>query len=226
MEQRARQLGDIRCLFLDIGGVLLTNGWDHLARKRAAANFDIDWPEMELRHNINVGTLEEGKLSLEEYLARVIFYQERHFTRGQFREFMFDQSASYPEMIELFSKLKANYNLKIFALSNEGRELNAHRIERYRLEGVIDAFVSSCFIHLRKPDLAMFEVALDIAQVPAAQIIFVDNTSMFVQIAKSLGMQGIVHTGYQATVLELGAFGLQMDESFGTDTQLALYPQS
>jgi hypothetical protein len=97
----------ITTLFLDIGGVLLTNGWDHHARKRAATNFKLELAEMEDRHHLTFDTYEEGKLTLEEYLGRVVFYQKRPFTRAQFRRFMFAQSKPYPEMIELVRKLKA-----------------------------------------------------------------------------------------------------------------------
>src|SRR5579862_7601939 len=88
----------ITCLFLDIGGVLLTNGWDHQARKRAAMEFNLDLTELEDRHHLTFDTYEEGKLKLEEYLGRVVFHQERSFTRAQFRRFMFAQSQPYPEM--------------------------------------------------------------------------------------------------------------------------------
>ena len=91
----------ITCLFLDIGGVLLTDGWDHHARRRAATNFKLEWAEMEGLHHLVFETYEEGKLSLEEYLARVVFHQKRPFTRAQFRRFMFAQSKPYPEMIDL-----------------------------------------------------------------------------------------------------------------------------
>ena len=86
----------ITTLFLDIGGVLLTDGWDHHARRRAARAFTLDWAEMEQRHLLNFDTYEEGKLTLEECLARVVFYQKRPFTRAQFRRFLFAQSKAHP----------------------------------------------------------------------------------------------------------------------------------
>ena len=152
----------ITCLFLDVGGVLLTNGWDHNARKRAAMNFKLEWAEMEDRHRLNFDTYEEGKLTLEEYLGRVVFYQKRPFNRAQFRRFMFAQSKPYPEMIELVAQLKARHGLEIVVVSNEARELNVHRIRKFKLDRVVDSFVSSCFVHIRKPDADMFRLALDI----------------------------------------------------------------
>jgi putative hydrolase of the HAD superfamily len=118
----------ITTLFLDIGGVLLTNGWDHHARKRAATNFNLELAEMENRHHLTFGIYEEGKLTLEEYLGRVVFYQKRPFTPAQFRRFMFAQSKPYPKMIELVRQLKARYRLKIVVISNEAWELNSYRI--------------------------------------------------------------------------------------------------
>ena len=158
----------ITTLFLDIGGVQLTDGWDHHARKRAAKHFKLNWAEMEQRHSLNFNIYEEDKLTLDEYLGWLLFYQKRPFTRAEFRRFMFAQSKPYPEMIELIRQLKAKYDLKIIVLSNEARELNAHRIRTFKLDEFVDAFVSSCFVHLHKPDAAIFRMALDIAQTPPA----------------------------------------------------------
>jgi putative hydrolase of the HAD superfamily len=202
----------ITALFLDIGGVLLTNGWDHHARKRAAANFKLEWAEMEDRHHLNFGTYEEGKLTLEEYLSRAVFYQKRPFTRAQFKRFMFAQSKPYPEMIEMCAQLKVQHGLKIVVVSNEARELNAYRIRKFKLDRFVDCFVSSCFVHIRKPDADIFRLALDVAQTPARQVVYIENTPMFVQIAQELGIRSILHTDYKATRLKLASFELKVRE--------------
>ena len=209
----------ITALFVDIGGVLLTDGWDHDARKRAATNFKLELAEMEDRHHLTFDTYEEGKLTLEEYLDRVVFYQKRPFTRARFRRFMFAQSKPYLEMIELVRRLKAKYGLKIIVLSNEARELNAHRIRTFKLHEFVDAFVSSCFVHLHKPDEAIFRMALDIAQTPARQIIYIENTPMFVQVAEGLGIHGILHTDYRSTRAKLTSLGLQPDNGVIHETR-------
>ena len=202
---------EITTLFLDVGGVLLTDGWDHFARKRAATKFKLELDEMEDRHHLTFDTYEEGKLTLEEYLGRVVFYQKRPFTRAQFRRFMFAQSKPYPEMIELIRQLKAKYGLKIVVVSNEARELNAYRIRKFKLAGFVDSFVSSSFVHVRKPDADIFRLALDIAQVPARQVVYIEDTPMFVQVAEGLGIQSILHTDYRSTRAKLAAVGLQND---------------
>lgn len=200
---------NVKTLFLDVGEVLLTNGWDHLARKRAAKNFKVDWSQMEARHRLVFETHEEGKLTFEEYLGWVVFYEKRAFTRNQFRDFMFAQSKPYPRMLELVTTLKARYGLKIVVVSNESREVNAHRILTFKLDQLVDTFISSCFVHMRKPDADIFRLALDIAQTPASQVVFMDNTPMFVQIAEDLGIRGILHVGYESTCAKLASFGLE-----------------
>jgi putative hydrolase of the HAD superfamily len=200
------------CLFLDIGGVLLDDGWDHHSRERAATHFKLGWPEMEDRHHLNFEIFEEGKLTLEEYLGRVVFFQERAFTRTEFRHFMLAQSKSYPEMIDMVARLKVRHGLKIAVVSNEARELNAHRIRKFKLGGFVDFFISSCFVHIRKPDADIFRLALDVAQVPARQVVYIDNTPMFVEIAEGLGIRSILHKDCRSTCAQLATLGLQNDE--------------
>jgi putative hydrolase of the HAD superfamily len=163
---------------------------------------------MEDRHHLTADTYEEGRLSLEDYLDRVVFYKERPFTQGQFRNFMFAQSKAFPQMIELIARLKRRYGLKTAAVSNEGRELNAHRIQEFKLEKVIDFFVCSCFVHIRKPDADMFRLALDFAQVQPREIVYIENTPMFVDIAEEFGIRSILHVDYPTTCAELALLGL------------------
>ena len=199
----------ITCLFLDIGGVLLTDGWDHRARQRAAKYFKLDRVEMENRHHLTSDTYEEGKLTREEYLDRVVFHQKRTFTRAQFWRFMVAQSRPCPKMIGLAARLKARHRLKIVVVSNEARELNAYRIRKFKLGRLVDAFVSSCFVHLRKPDADIYRLALDVAQVPTRHVVYIENTRMFVQIAEGLGIRSILHTDYWTTRAKLAALGLR-----------------
>jgi putative hydrolase of the HAD superfamily len=202
----------ITCLFVDIGGVLLSNGWDHHLRKQAATDFKLDWDELESRHHLNVDVYETDKLTLKDYLARVVFYEERPFTPTQFRDFMFAHSQPYPEMIELITQLKIRYGLKIFVVSNEAREINDYRIEKFKLGEFVDCFISSCYVHLRKPDKDIFRLALDIAQVPAKQTAYIENTPLLVQVAETFGIRGILHTDYKSTCEKLAALGLTNNE--------------
>ncbi len=192
---------------------MLTNGWDHLARKRSAKHFKLNWAEMDERHRLVFETHEEGRLSFEEYLGWVVFYEKRPFTRNQFRDFIFAQSKPFPRMLELVAQLKAQHGLKIVVVSNESREVNAYRIRTFKLDRLVDTFISSCFVQMRKPDIRIFKLAIDLTQTAPAQALFIDNTPMFVQIAEGLGMRSILHVDYDATRAELSSLGLQTSDA-------------
>jgi putative hydrolase of the HAD superfamily len=200
----------ITTLFLDIGGVLLTNGWDRGIRTLASAKFGLDYEEMDERHHLTFDIYEEGKLSLDEYLNRVVFYQERSFSREEFKAFMYAQSQPFPEMIGLMRELKTQHHLQVAAVSNEGRELTVYRVQQFKLGTFIDFFISSCFVHYRKPDADMFRIALDIAQVSPQQVVYIDDRPMFVEVAHGLEIRGIIHKGYETTQKALDAMGLSL----------------
>jgi putative hydrolase of the HAD superfamily len=200
----------ITTLFLDIGGVLLTNGWDHNTRRGAAEKFALDYEEMNERHHLTFDTYEEGKLSLDEYLNRVVFYKKRSFSQEEFKAFMYAQSQPFPKMIELMRGLKSQYSLGVAAISNEGRELTMYRVQQYNLGAVIDFFISSCFVHYRKPDEDMYRKALDIAQVRPERVVYIDDRAMFVEVARGLGIKGIIHSAYETTRTALEALGLSL----------------
>lgn len=196
------------CVFVDIGDVLLNDGWDHDARKRAAEFFDIEYASLNDRHHLKVEPFEEGRITLDEYLDFVVFNEKRVFTQDQFRDFMFAQSEPFPEMIEMVSRLRSHHGQKIVAVSNEGRELNAYRIQKFGLASFVDCFISSCFVHIRKPDPDIFKLALDVAQVPVSRIAYVENTPLFVQVAESLGIRTVLHTSYATTCATLTTMGV------------------
>jgi putative hydrolase of the HAD superfamily len=198
-------------LFVDVGGVLLTAAWDHIARHRAAKHFALDQEALDRRHHLVLNLYEEGKLSLDEYLDRTVFYEDRPFSREDFQAFMFSQSEAQPQMIELIRNLKGRHGLKVVAISNEGWELAAHRIEKFALKTFVDLFLFSCFVRCRKPDLEIYQMASDIAQVPPEAIVGIEDQPMFAEAAKSLGIQAFQHLGYRFTRDTLATFGLSTD---------------
>ena len=201
----------ITTLFLDIGDVLLSNGWGHESRIAAAKEFNLNYDEMQSRHKLVMATFEEGKITLSEYLDKVIFYKERSFTPEKFREFMFAQTIPDKEMIELMRQLKEKYHLKIAVINNEARELNEFRINKFQLNQFVDFFISSCFVHIRKPDADIFRLALDIAHVLPENVLYIDDTQMFIDIARDMGIRSITHLDYASTLAELASCGLSTE---------------
>lgn len=201
---------DISVLFLDLGGLVLTNGWDRAMRRRAAETFGLEFDEMNERHNLTFDTYERGLLSLDEYLRRVVFYRDRPFTAEQFKEFMFDQSQLLGHNLESFRALADQYGLQVAAISNEGRELAVHRIQKFRLKEFMDFFLISSFVRFRKPDEAIFRLALDIAQVRPEQALFLDDRLLFVEVARGMGLHSIYHENLETTGRALEELGFAL----------------
>lgn len=208
----------VSCLFVDIGGVLLTDGWGRDSRKLAVDHFKLDAADMEDRHLITWNTYQDGNFTLDDYLNRVVFCKERSFNRTEFQHFIFARSKPCAETIALITRLRARYGLKVVVVSNEGRELNAHRIGTFKLYEFVDAFISSCFVHRRKPDVEIFRLALDIAQLSPSQVTYIENTAMFVEIAEGMGIRSILHTDYHVTASKLAALGLEGSDRSAHET--------
>lgn len=193
----------IKVLFTDLGGVVLTNGWDHKTRAKAVELFKLDGKEFENRHSLLFGDYEIGKITLDTYLQYAVFYQPRSFTPAVFVDFMYAQSAPFNDMIDLVKRVKSEHGLKVVAVSNEGRELTAHRIKTFGLTAFIDYFLVSCFIGTRKPDRQVYHFALDFVQTPPEECVYIDDRQLFVEIANSMGIKSIHHVDMKTTEGEL-----------------------
>ena len=207
----------ITTLLLDIGGVLLSNGWDPAFRRKAVENFHLDIAEMEYRHGLMFVTYEEGRISIDDYRDKVVFYTKRDFSYTEFKDFMYSFSKPDMEMIAFIKKIKHQYGLKVIAVSNEVRELNAYRIKTFNLTEIFDFFVSSCYVHLRKPDPAIFRLAHDGVQVPINEIIYIDDVQIFVDVATDFGIKSICHKDYISTAKALTQLGLITENIFPTN---------
>jgi putative hydrolase of the HAD superfamily len=212
---------EIKCLFVDVGGVLLTNGWEGSSRELAAQTFGFDLAAFEERHRQLFDPFEQGHFTLDEYLDLSLFYEKRSFSKEQFKTFMFEQSQPYLDMIALIKHVKTQANLKVIVVNNESAELNTYRIHHFGLNHFVDAFVSSCSVGIRKPNPEILKLAVKIAQVPKEQILYIENTALYVDIASRLGIKSILHTGYESTHQQLESIGL-MNASSPCDQNLSL----
>lgn len=189
----------IKVIFFDIGGVLLSNGWGHESRQKAARVFELDYDEINELHNFIYDVFEIGSITLDEYLDTVVFHSPRNFTKAAFKDFMFAQSIELPKLLAWLKIWKKHVQLPVFALSNESRELNAYRIATFGLRNVFDGFFSSCYVGIRKPDPRIFLKAMEIVQAAPKECIYFDDRPMLVNAAKKLGMNGIQHKSFDAT---------------------------
>ncbi len=194
----------------DTGGVLLTNGWDHNERKAVFDKLDLeDRPEFERRHEEANDPWEKGLIDFDEYLARTVFYRERPFTLEAIKRAIEEQSFPIADTaLPILRELHARGQVRMGQLNNESRELNDIRIERFGLRQYLSLFFCSAYVHLRKPDPAIFQLALDVLQTPPSQVIFIDDRAKNAEAAGSLGMRGIQYTGSAALRAELQQLGL------------------
>ena len=184
----------IKTIFFDIGGVILTNGWDRHQRRATVEQFALDYDEFQDRHDFVAHDFETGRLDLEEYLTRTVFYRERDFSREQFTTSVFAQSHALPGSIDFLDELTAT-GLQLAALNNESREINEHRIRTFGLNERLSLFLSSCYLGVKKPEAAIYELALRITQRRADECVFVDDRALNLECAGDVGMDGVLFTG-------------------------------
>lgn len=194
----------VKLLFLDIGGVILSDGWNHSSRLAAIEKFGLDSIQFQKDHAVAFPLFENGKLTLSQYLDAVIFNEERNFTKADFSAFMFSKSTQLPHFLPWLVEWKKENKIKIFSINNEGKEFNNYRIKKFNLHDCFDAFVSSCEVGFSKPDPAIFKLALGIAQEEAANCLYFDDRAIHVAIARQLGINAHVHRSFEQskTILE------------------------
>ena len=181
----------IRAIFWDVGGVLLTNAWDHTQRSATLQHFGLDEEEFHDRHEMVVSSFERGKITLDEYLDRTVFYRTRPFTRDAFRDFMLALSQPLPGSLEFAQSLSDSGKYFMGTINNESRELNDYRIDKFGMRKLFRVFFSSCFVGLRKPEHDIYRMALETTQIPAGACCFIDDRALNLECAAKLGMQTI-----------------------------------
>ena len=200
-------MSDIRAIFWDVGGVLLSNAWDRTERAEALEHFRLNEEEFRARHEMVVSSFERGEISIDEYLDRTVFYRERSFTRDEFRDYMFSLSRPMPEVLAFARSLADSHKFFMGTINNESRELNLHRIEKYGLREIFRVFVSSCFVGLRKPESGIYRLALEITQIDPHQCCFIDDRALNLECAAKLGMRTIQMQTLDQLREDLGKFG-------------------
>jgi len=198
----------IKALFWDVGGVLLSNAWDHTQRAEALERFALDAKEFDERHELVVSSFERGKITLEEYLERTVFYRPRGFSREEFRTFMYSLSKPDPDALAFAKSLADSGKYRMGTINNESKELNLYRIERFGMREIFSLFVSSCFVGLRKPEEGIYRLALDLTQQVPEECCFIDDRALNLEVAKRMGMHAIEMDGVEALRASLRQLGV------------------
>ncbi len=198
----------IQALFWDIGGVLLTNAWDRVEREQAVARFHLDAVDFQDRHEMLVSSFERGKISLNEYLDRTVFYRDRPFTLAEFKAYMFSRSQPRQDALAFARGLTASKKFLMASINHESAELNHYRIDTFGLREVFDVFISSCFVGLRKPEEGIYRLALDVTQCAPQECCFIDDRPLNLDAAKALGMHVIQMSGVERLRTQLSELGV------------------
>jgi putative hydrolase of the HAD superfamily len=206
----AADVSKITTLFWDIGGVVLTNGWDRASRREAANVFHLDWEEFQDRHELSFPAFDSGHITLDEYLDRTLFYRTRSFTREEFTAFMFSQSKEFPQSRALLKQAAQSGKYFIGAINNEPLELNQYRIEAFDLRRDFLVFFSSCYVHARKPEEIIFRVALEVTQRPPEQCVFIDDRALNLEAPRRLGINAIHYQNAQQLRCDLEKYGVEV----------------
>jgi len=181
----------ISAIFWDVGGVLLTNAWDRSQREAALEHFKLDGEEFADRHEMVVSSFERGKIGLDDYLDRTVFYRARPFSRDEFKQYIFSLSQPNTEALTFARQLADSKKYLMGTINNESRDLNLYRIEKFGLRSIFSLFVSSCFVGLRKPEQDIYRLALEITQKAPEECCFIDDRSINLEAAKRVGMHTI-----------------------------------
>lgn len=203
-------MAEITTLFWDIGGVIMTNGWDTPARRLAVDTFHLDWEEFNDRHDLSFPAFDSGNISLGEYLNRTLFYRPRSFTREDFTALMFAQSKEYPEARAVLDSLARKNKYFIGSINNEPFELNEYRIATFHLRRDFQVFFSSCYLHTRKPEETIFRIALEVTQRPPQECVFIDDRPLNLENPRKLGMNAIHYQNPPQLCSELQNYGIEV----------------
>jgi len=199
---------EISTIFFDIGGVILTNGWDRDARREAAQAFRLDWEDFQDRHDLSFPAFDAGQITLNQYLDRTLFYRPRSFTREEFTAFMFAQSKEYPDTRAILSALARTGKYLIGAINNEPLELNQYRIEAFQLRHDLQVFFSSCYLNARKPEETIYRIALEVTQRAPESCVFIDDRALNLENPRRLGMNVVHHQNAPQLRKDLQSLGI------------------
>ena len=203
-------MSKITTLFWDIGGVIMTNGWDHNSRHEAVAKFNLDEVDFRDRHDLSFPAFDAGNITMNEYLDRTLFYRPRPFSREDFIAFMRTQSKEYPGSRAILDSATKSGRYFIAAINNEPLELNNYRIENFDLRRNFQVFFSSCYVHSRKPEEQIFRLALAVTQRAPEECVFIDDRPLNLESPRKLGINTIHYQNPEQLRKDLTKFGVEV----------------
>jgi putative hydrolase of the HAD superfamily len=201
---------EFKLVLSDVGGVLGTNGWDSNVRRTVCQHFGLVESEIAERHRLMFDSYERGYMTFEQYLLSVFFGSPRSFSLDEVRDLAYAQSVPWHENITFFRRVKEANRMRLGLVSNEGEGITAHRVDKFKLGELADFMIFSCCVHMRKPDRDIWQLALDLAQVRTEEALYIDDRSMFVEVAAQIGFTAIHHVSIAETSAQFSRLGFKV----------------
>ena len=146
-------MADVKRMFWDNGGVILTNGWDRDSREKAVEKFHLDWDDFEDRHELMLDAFECGEVEPRRISAEDGFLPRAavHARRNSSNSCSSSRSRCRSRSTVLAEACRGNGRTCMAALNNESLEINDYRVHKFHLRDYFEAFFSSCYLGVRKP---------------------------------------------------------------------------
>jgi HAD superfamily hydrolase (TIGR01509 family) len=186
--------GSIRTLFWDIGGVVLTNGWDIDQRTKVLSRLGVDLEAYEEVHERANYYWERGLITAKEFFAQTVLNPNPKLDLTfdiVWKQVCAQSKVLHPECLDILAELKRQGRYRLATLNNESRELNGHRLDAFKLRSLFDYFICSGYVHEMKPLPGVYRSAIDISGFEARTALFIDDKEENCESAKVLGMQTI-----------------------------------
>jgi HAD superfamily hydrolase (TIGR01509 family) len=203
----------IRTIFWDLGGVVLTNGWDPGQRKRVLSRLGVNLEAYEELHDRANYYWERGLLTAKDFFSQTVLLPNPKL------DLTFDMlwpqvcAASkvlHPECLDMLAELKQMGRYRIATLNNESRELNEYRLDAFKLRSLFDYFICSGYVHEMKPNLGIYKSAIDISGFAASSALFIDDKPENCAAAEAVGMHAIRFESPAQLCTALVEYGIQL----------------
>lgn len=211
MNEALQRGEDIRTIFWDIGGVLLTNGWDAHQRAGVLNSLGVDLLAYEAMHDRANFYWERGLITARDFFEQTVLETNPQLglTFEALWEWVCGESrVLHPGSFEILAALQRSGQYRLATLNNESRELNEYRLDAFELRAYFDYFVCSGYVHEMKPLPGIYRAAIDISGWPAHTALFIDDKQENCDGAEALGMRAIRFVSPEQLQQDLAQLGI------------------
>lgn len=206
----------IKTIFWDIGGVLLTNGWDRGQQTHVLSRLGIDLADYQLSHDSANFFWERGLSNAIGFFKKTVFHVDQPNRDFAFEDLWPQVCAESkvldPGCFDVLASLAGSGQYKLATLNNESRELNEYRLDAFNLRRYFDFFICSGYVHEMKPHPDIYRAAIDISGFPPQTAVFIDDRSENCEVAISLGMHAIRFESSSQLQRDLAQLGIHANE--------------